>query len=100
MLVVRFFHRRKDMASQREYESVVWHFLGDMLKTTDPAEVEDWFFNFVPTTNAQKNRWINAISKVQEQVEKFQGEENSCGGADDCHGLMVSGDFRYRSILQ
>ena len=75
------------MASQREYESVVWHYVGDQLKASPHSRIEDWFYNFVPETDAQKKRWENAIAKVQAQIEKFQGDENSCG--EDCAELGV-----------
>jgi hypothetical protein len=81
------------MASQREYESVVWHFLGDILKTAPPAEVEEWFYDFVPNTDAQKNRWTNAISKVQKQIENFQGDDNFCAGENECNGLSMTGGY-------
>ena len=73
------------MATQREWESVVWHFLGDHLKHADPYEIQEWIYTFVPNTPAQETRWLNAIQKVQEQIERFAGEGNSCD--DECIGF-------------
>ena len=67
------------MASQRDYESVVWHYMGDQLKTSTSSRIEDWFYSYAPQTDTQKERWENAIAKVQSQIEKFQGEDNLCG---------------------
>jgi hypothetical protein len=85
------------MASQREYESVIWHFLGDILKTAPTTEIEEWFYDFAPSTPAQDRRWVNAIAKVQQQVEKFQGESNSCAGTEECNGLVATGGYYYES---
>ena len=63
------------MATQREWESVVWHFLGDKLKTAESYEIKKWIYDFDPETEAQEKRWLNAIQKVQEQIERFAGEE-------------------------
>ena len=72
------------MASQREWESVVWHFLSDTLKNTGPEEVKQWIFSYPPTTATQEDRWLKSINKVQQQLEHFAGEGNSCN--DDCEG--------------
>ena len=72
------------MASQREWESVVWHFLGDKLKQDYPDEIKEWIWGFQPSTPAQEKRWLNAIQKVQTQIERSAGEDNSCD--DDCVG--------------
>ena len=71
------------MASQRDYESVVWHYIGDKLKTSSPSRIEDWFHSYAPQTDTQKKRWLNAITKVQSQIEKLQGEDNLC--EEWCH---------------
>lgn len=63
------------MATQREWESVVWHFLGDKLKNSESYEIKKWIYDFDPETEAQEKRWLNAIQKVQEQIERFAGEE-------------------------
>ena len=71
------------MASQREWESVVWHFLGDRLKNSDHEEVKDWIYGFAPSTSTQDERWEKAIDKVQQQLERFAGDEvcsESCPG--------------------
>jgi len=71
------------MASQREWESVVWHFLGDRLKNSDHEEVKDWIYGFAPSTSTQDERWEKAIDKVQKQLERFAGDEvcsESCPG--------------------
>lgn len=72
------------MASQREWESAVWHFLGDSLSHTDPEAIKDWIYGFQPTTPAQEDRWLKAIEKVQEQLDRFTGVGNECD--DDCIG--------------
>ena len=71
------------MASQREWESVVWHFLGDRLKNSAHEEVKDWIYGFAPSTSTQDERWEKAIDKVQQQLERFAGDEvcsESCPG--------------------
>ena len=73
------------MATQREWESVVWHFLGDKLKNAESYEIKKWIYDFDPETEAQEKRWLNAIQKVQEQIERFAGEGNSCD--DECIGF-------------
>ena len=87
MLVVGFFHRREDMASQREWESVVWHFLGDHLRNTDSEEIKDWIYSLEPDTQAQEERWGRAVDKVYLQLQKFAGnetcEEGECAGYDN-----------------
>ena len=70
------------MASQREWESVVWHFLSDTLKNTGPEEVKQWIFSYPPTTDTQEDRWVKSINKVEKQLEHFAGEGNSCN--DEC----------------
>ena len=72
------------MASQREWESVVWHFLGDYLNHADPEEIKEWIFALAPSTATQEDRWLKSINKVQQQLEHFAGEGNSCN--DDCVG--------------
>lgn len=62
------------MASQREWESVVWHFIADTLNTTSPEKIAEWIYDFPPDTPAQKKRWLKAISKVHGQAIKFAGE--------------------------
>ena len=66
------------MATQREWESVVWHFVGDKLKDADSDEIKDWIYDFQPDTEAQERRWQNAIIKVIKQIDRFAGEANSC----------------------
>jgi hypothetical protein len=87
MLVVRLFHRRKDMASQREWESVVWHFLSDHLRNTDSEEIKDWIYSLEPDTPAQEKRWDRAVRKVYLQLQKFAAdeicEEGECAGYSD-----------------
>jgi hypothetical protein len=73
------------MATQREWESVIWHFLGDHLRKTYPNEIKEWIWGFEPNTPAQEKRWVNSIQKVQEQIERFAGEGNSCD--DECIGF-------------
>ena len=63
------------MATQREWESVVWHFLADKLKDATSAEIKEWIYYFEPDTEAQERRWENAIAKVLTQVERFAGDE-------------------------
>jgi hypothetical protein len=72
------------MATQREWESVIWHFLSDKLKQAYPDEIKKWIWGFEPSTPAQEKRWLNAIQKVQSQIERSAGTENSCD--DDCVG--------------
>jgi len=72
------------MASQREWESAVWHFLGDALKHADPEAIKDWIYGFQPTTPTQEDRWLKAIEKIQGQLERFAGVGNECD--DDCVG--------------
>jgi hypothetical protein len=72
------------MATQREWESVVWHFVGDNLKDADPNVIKEWIYGFEPNTEAQEKRWLNAIQKVQEQIERFAGDE-TC--EDECIGF-------------
>ena len=75
------------MATQREYEAVVWHFLSDTLKNTPPHKVEEWFFALRPATHAQHKRWNDAIHHVLAQIGKYQGEEELCH--EDCAGYHV-----------
>ena len=72
------------MASQREWESVVWHYLGDILKHESPNVIKGWIYGFDPATPTQEDRWLKAIEKVQAQVEKFAGASNACD--EDCEG--------------
>ena len=72
------------MATQREWESVVWHFVGDNLKDADSNVIKEWIYDFEPNTPAQEKRWLEAIQKVQEQIERFTGEANSCD--EECVG--------------
>ena len=72
------------MATQREWESVVWHFIGDKLKEADSEEIKEWIYDFEPDTEAQERRWQNAITKVVTQIERFAGEANSC--EEECVG--------------
>jgi len=76
------------MASQREWESVVWHYLGDSLKHQNPEVIKDWIYDFHPSTSTQEDRWLKAIEKVQSQIEKFAGENNSCD--EDCVSNVFS----------
>jgi len=78
------------MASQREWESVVWHFLGDTLKHESPNAIKDWIYDFVPSTPTQEDRWLNAVNKVQEQLERFAGEDNECD--EECKGNIPYGN--------
>jgi len=75
------------MASQREWESVVWHFLGDHLRNTDSEEIKDWIYSLEPATQAQEERWERAVDKVYLQLQKFAGnetcEEGECAGYDN-----------------
>ncbi len=36
------------MASQREWESVVWHFLADHLRSTSKERIKDWIYGLEP----------------------------------------------------
>jgi len=63
------------MATQREWEAVVWHFLADKLRDTHPNEIKRWIYGFEPDTEAQEKRWNNAIAKVKGQVQRFADEE-------------------------
>ncbi|SVC24924.1 uncharacterized protein METZ01_LOCUS277778, partial [marine metagenome] len=47
------------MASQREWESVVWHFLGDHLRNTDNEYIKDWIYDFGPSTETEVLPFIN-----------------------------------------
>ena len=71
------------MASQREWESVVWHFLADHLRNTSKERIKDWIYGLGPDTVAQEARWEKAISKVQNQLLRFAGDE-TCD--EDCEG--------------
>ena len=71
------------MASQREWESVVWHFLADHLRSTSKERIKDWIYGLEPDTVAQEVRWEKAISKVQNQLLRFAGDE-TCD--EDCEG--------------
>ena len=73
------------MASQREWESVVWHFLGDHLRNTDNEYIKDWIYDFQPSTKTQDERWDSAVSKVYYQIQKFAGENARCD-MEDCRG--------------
>ena len=77
------------MASQREWESVVWHFLGDHLRNTDDEHIKDWIFSSLPSTETQEDRWSSAITKVYQQVQKFADEEK-CDN-DECVGYLLNG---------
>jgi len=77
------------MASQREWESVVWHFLGDHLRNTDDEYIKDWIFSSLPSTETQEDRWSSAITKVYQQVRKFADEEK-CDN-DECVGYLLNG---------
>lgn len=80
------------MASQREWESVVWHYLGDSLKNENPEAIKDWIYDFDPSTPTQEDRWLKAIKKVQSQVEKFAGSYNQCD--EECKGNNAQGGSR------
>ena len=75
------------MASQREWESVVWHFLSDHLRSTDSEEIKDWIYSLEPDTQAQEERWERAVNKVFHQLQRFAGdelcEEGECSGYYD-----------------
>ena len=77
------------MASQREWESVVWHFLSDHLRNTDDEYIKDWIFNSPPSTETQEDRWESAINKVYHQIQQFAGDEK-CDN-DECVGYLLKG---------
>ena len=77
------------MASQREWESVVWHFLGDHLRNTDNEHIKEWISDFVPSTPTQEDRWASAISKVYYQLIKYAGDE-TCD-REECVGYLLKG---------
>ena len=77
------------MASQREWESVVWHFLGDHLRNTDNEYIKEWISDFVPNTPTQEDRWASAISKVYYQLIKYSGDE-TCD-REECVGYLLKG---------
>jgi len=77
------------MASQREWESVVWHFLGDHLRNTDDEYIKDWIFSSPPNTETQEDRWTNAVTKVYQQIQKFASDEK-CDN-DECVGYLLNG---------
>jgi hypothetical protein len=76
------------MASQREWESVVWHFLGDVLKSSSPELIKEWMWAYQPSTPAQETRWLKAIEQVQSQIERFMVEEDC--SATDCDSYKLS----------
>ena len=65
------------MASQREYESVVWYFLQEKLKNTSTPELYEYFYSSTnrPHTAHGHERFVKAIKRVQAQMGKFEGEE-------------------------
>jgi hypothetical protein len=65
------------MASQREYESVVWYFLQKKLEEVTTSELYDHFYssNNQPHTPHGHARFEKGVEKVLGQVTKFVGEE-------------------------
>ena len=83
-MVVRLFsYKEISMASQREWESVVWHFLADHLRNTSNGQIKAWIYGLEPNTVTQEARWGKAIGKVQDQLLKFAGDE-TCD--EECEG--------------
>jgi len=65
------------MASQREFESVVWYWVRRHLEKASIEEVKDGFYSSsaLPHTATQEKRFEAAIAKVTEQMVKFEGDE-------------------------
>ena len=77
------------MASQREWESIVWHFLGDVLKASNPELIKEWILAYAPSTPAQETRWIKAIEQVQSQIDRSKVNEDCDTLECDSYKLII-----------